>query len=172
MTTRIKFEITDLIQHTRSSHSPAAVEPGITLNISELQTNQSRARFILHLTGRFDSAFYAKYHSIHAAPVILLQDTIGGTATFAPIDPHKRYAPHPGLNWSESGGQPIGTFTTFWIQMPIQVWVDSIPMRPSLFISAILQNYASNTLALNQKAGLFTSFKNGKLHDIRITAAP
>jgi hypothetical protein len=168
--------LTGLIRNSSSPHSPALESPdvGLALNLSDFEVKDGRAFFTLHLTGRFPAAFLADYHRVHLAPVIFLQDTAGRSAAMRPIDTHKRYIPHPGPNWTDTQAVLTGRSTTFWIQIPMFVETGEIglvPAQPSLYLTATLQAYESNSLALDTKRAVFTSIKEGAPHVIRLEAA-
>lgn len=173
MVNLLKYGQTGLIREEESPHSPAIESPdvGLALNLSDLEALKDRVVFTLHLTGRFPAAFVADYHSIHFAPVVFMQDAVGRCCVMRPKDSHKRYIPHPGPNWTDTKSVLKGQFTTFWIQIPMWVETGAVPVQPSLYITATLQGFESNSLALDTKEAVFTSLKEGATHVIRLEAA-
>ncbi|MDQ3002770.1 MAG: hypothetical protein M3Y08_16100 [Fibrobacterota bacterium] len=169
----LEYAFPGLFLYTSSSASPAMDPPeeGLAINITDLKTGESGAAFQLHLTGNFSEAFMAGFLRIEAAPVVFIQDVTGAVSAFRTIDTHKRYPPVSGPNFQAST-RPVtaGHFRSFWMGIPM--WVET-PIRsvPSLFITATLQYHVSNTLALNLKAGTFSSSKEGKPHEIRFDPA-
>jgi hypothetical protein len=173
MINRLGIRQSSLIRNVSSPNSPALESPeeGLVLNVSGLGLESGCPVFTLHLTGRFNATFFSGYQTIHFAPVILFQDTMGRAATIRPIDTHKRYIPKPGPNWKDPGRAPTRAFRRFWIEMPLKVEEGILRGKASIFVTAMLQNNVSNTLALDPKTGICTSYKEGKPHVIRLDAA-
>jgi hypothetical protein len=170
----LEYGFTGLFLNVSSPDSPAleAPEEGLAINISRLEVLESGIALNLHLTGRFSEDFTAGFRRIRSAPVVLIQDSAGSASAFRTIDTHKRFPPVSGPNFpvTEKPAAP-GRFRTFWMEIPMRVETPIRSVQPSLFITTTLQHHVSNTLALDLKAGTFSSSKEGKPHEIRFDPA-
>ena len=169
----LEFGLASMIRKTSSPKSPVleAPEKGIAINIDGLDVNKERAEFELLLTGAFTESFYSAFQRIHFAPLIVMQDVSGRMGSMKPIDNYKRYPPMQGSNWKPEVEGPKGRSRTIWLRIPLWVAIGSPAIRPSLFITAHLHSYASNTLALDFKEGKVTSLNKGIPNAVRLDAA-
>jgi hypothetical protein len=100
-----------------------------------------------------------------------MQDVSGRIGALKPIDTHKRYPPRTGPNWHAVPESPNKRSRTIWMRIPLWVAIGSPVIRPSLFITAHLHSFASNTLALDFKEGKVTSLNKGIPNAVRLDSA-
>lgn len=169
----IEFGLTSLIQKERSPNSPVLESPakGIAINIEGLEVNGERADFDLLMTGSFSEAFCLSFQRLYFAPIIHMQDVSGRVGAFKPIDTHKKYPPKVGPNWKAGVEGPKGRSRKIWLRIPLWVGIGEPGIHPSLFLTAHLHSFVSNTLALDFKEGKVTSLDKGMPHAVRLDSA-
>jgi hypothetical protein len=169
----IEFGLTSLIRKESSPKSPVLEAPqqGLAINIDGLEVDGERAEFELLITGAFTEGFCLSFQRLYWAPIIHMQDVSGRVGAFKPIDTHKKYPPKVGPNWKAGVEGPKGRSRTIWIRMPLWVDIGNPVIRPSLFLTAHLHSFVSNTLALDFKEGKVTSLDKGMPHAVRLDSA-
>ena len=169
----LDFGLASMIEKVRSTNSPVIESPekGLAINVDKLTVEKNRAEFDLLITGSFSETFCSAFDRLYFAPLILLQDVSGRHGALKPIDTHKRYPPRSGPNWKPVSEGIKGRSRTIWIRIPLWVGINSPEFRPSLFITAHLQFFSSNTLALDFKEGKVTSLIQGISHAIRLNTS-
>lgn len=169
----IDFGLSSLIRKESAPKSPVLEAPGkgLAINIDGLDVDGERAEFELLLTGSFTETFFLSFRRIHWAPIIHMQDVSGRVGAFKPIDTHKKYPPMQGPNWKPGAEGTAGRSRTIWIRIPLWVDIGNPIIRPSLFITAHLHSFVSNTLALDFKEGKVSSLDKGIPHAVRLDSA-
>lgn len=149
---------------------------GLRLAAAKLAFDGTLLSFDLLLAFLIPARLRAAFRRPERAIVCVLEDSGGRAAAFAASDPHVAYPdegmpnfvglppalPGDPLDSQERGG---------WAGIPLRV---SLPRPsepgPSLFVTALLREYVSNTLAIDLGALSATSFLDGRPSPVRTMA--
>ncbi len=149
---------------------------GLRLAAARLDFDGERLSFDLLLAFLIPARLQAAFRRPERAIVCVLEDSGGRAAWFAASDPHVSYPdegmpnfmglppalPGDPLDSEECGG---------WVGIPLRV---SLPRPsepgPSLFVTALLREHVSNTLAIDLAALSATSFLGGRPSPVRTMA--
>jgi hypothetical protein len=138
---------------------------GLAIAAVDLVYEPPRLSLRLLVTARFGRRFVGSFQVFKAALVCLIEDAEqGACAAFKLIDPHKTYPRRTGPNYH---GQPpaaaLEGFQTSWVTVPLEVTVPRPHRPPSLFVTVVLAEHRSNTLAIDAERGAVASYREGVL---------
>jgi hypothetical protein len=147
----LDFEIRSPILPGDSPGQPELDEVGIMLGCEGLTIEDSELRFRLLLTYELTSSLFEAFQVASWAIVVTLEcPETGQSAAFNLVDPFVRYGPLDGPNYKGSHEEDDGMCTDgAAVALELAVSLPGEALRPTLYVTASLQDIVSNTLAID-----------------------
>ncbi|WP_147332798.1 hypothetical protein [Archangium gephyra] len=167
--TFLPYELPSLFTFEQDAGSPViqAPEVGIRISARDVEYAQDVLRFELLVSCCFPRSYVQSFQRFSQALVFVLEDAAGGRATMArTIDPHKRYPAMSGPNFRKPPVVDAAprSFRTNWMRVPLELPLPVPAWGPSFFVTVLLQEHVSNTLAFDLLHGGVRSFLGGRRH--------
>jgi hypothetical protein len=173
--TFLPYELPALFTFEKEVGSPVieAPEVGIRISASDVEYTQEVLRFELLVSYCFPRGYVQAFQRLSQALVFVLEDAAGGRADAGrTVDPHKRYPAMSGPNFR--GPPPVeaaaSSFRTSWMRVPFEIPLPTPAWGPSFFVTVLLQQHVSNTLAFDLLNGGVRSFLGGRPHALLTTS--
>ncbi|MGH7296993.1 MAG: hypothetical protein ACRELB_18790 [Polyangiaceae bacterium] len=163
---KLRIEFPMKFVHRGGPESPALPEmqEGLRINAGDLKYDKGTLSFRLHVTCCLKRELNDSFRSVFRGVALTIEDASGGTAGAARlIDPHVTYPESDEPNYDPRRGKDArDAYVTRSMSTEVAVAIAPPTFDPSVFVTAVLLDRTSNTLAINLRRATFESLLEGK----------
>jgi hypothetical protein len=125
----------------------------------------------LLVTFAFGRKYFSSFNRMGKAINILIENADTGQSYQMNLDdPHKTYPENSGDNFNPDNAKNFDGIKTSYREIPLTIELDNPGWGPHLFIRAVLQDFTSNTLAVDFTEDVsISSFLDGKTHTLMLS---